>query len=179
MINNQLLNIDFLKKECEHIHFFGLGFIQLKLDHFVRFHFYSSELPSYMNEEEIHNHRYDFQSHILKGTLKSEHYEITEGVDYILEQESCKPGIEVKVEPVLCSIKSVSSHTYNEGEKYKIEHDEFHKVVGIDCVTHVVRGLYMKDNADVIRKVNSEKICPFSKQIPEQELWDIVESMIK
>lgn len=178
MINNQLLNIDFLKKECEHIHFFGLGFIQLKLNEHQRLHFYSSKLPSLMNEEEIHNHRYDFQSYILKGTLKSEHYKVVEGNDYILEQESCKPGIDIKVEPKLCSIKHINSHIYNEGSKYKIEHDVFHKVFGIDCITYLMRGLYMKDNADVIRKVNSEKICPFSKQIPEPELWDIVESMI-
>lgn len=178
IINKDLLDIDLLKNEYKHIHFFGLGFIQLKLDEYLRLHFYSSSLPCFMNEEEIHNHRYNFESCILKGTLKSEHYNIVEGNEYILEQESCKPGIILKTEPKLCSIKHISSHVYNEGSKYKIEHDEFHKVEGIECITQVVRGFYMKENADVVRKVDSEKICPFSKNIPESELWNIVEFMI-
>jgi hypothetical protein len=36
----------------------------------------------------------------------------------------------------------------------------------------------MKDNAEVIRKRNAEKICPFSKKIPDAKLWEIVEQML-
>lgn len=64
---NQYLNIDYLKKNHTKIHGFGLGFIQIKLGEVFRLHIYTKEIALTTQDEEIHNHRYDFKSTVLKG----------------------------------------------------------------------------------------------------------------
>ena len=50
--------------------YFGLGFIQCKINQHERVHIYHPDLMPIVNiEEEIHNHRYDFESTILMGKL--------------------------------------------------------------------------------------------------------------
>src|SRR5579863_7289598 len=52
-------------------YWFGLGFIQLKLNDTARMHFWLPEIP-HPEREEIHNHRYDFSSIVLAGHLLHE-----------------------------------------------------------------------------------------------------------
>src|SRR6187402_3246657 len=96
------LNIDWLKDNHISLEFFGLGFLQLKIDKNNRIHFYTRELPSIIGEEDVHNHRYDFNSCVLKGNLTQEIFDVVEGKTFIKEQESCKVGVECKSEGSLC-----------------------------------------------------------------------------
>lgn len=174
------LDIDWLKKNCSMIHFFGLGFIQLKINNQYRLHFYTKDLQSIIGEEDIHNHRYDFSSRILKGHFSQEIFKAIEGNTHIKEDESCQKEQHEGQEKSFCSIKSIEKQFYRQGEFYKIKHDVFHRVrPPIDnCITLLNRGAYQKEFAQVIRLIGSSKVCPFSHQIPEKELWETVERIL-
>jgi hypothetical protein len=174
------LNLSWLKANCQMIHYFGLGFIQVKLDKAQRLHFYTDLLPPIVSEEDVHNHRYDFTSKILKGSLTQEIYELMDGDTHLVEDESCQAGVMAESNPKSCAIKLSSSHTYVAGSEYFIGHDTFHRVSNCgSCVTLLTRSNYKKEFAQVIRPIDEEKTCPFSKKIEEKELWKIVGKMLE
>jgi hypothetical protein len=51
------IKLNDLKEKCKMIHYFGLGFIQIKIDDTYRLHFYTNKLPKILHEEEVHNYR--------------------------------------------------------------------------------------------------------------------------
>lgn len=170
------IDIQFLKDNHVRLYYFGLGFIQLKIDETYRLHFYSSELPPIT--EDIHNHRYGFQSRILKGSLTNYLYSIADGSDFIMTNESCNPDIEAPSEKRLCDAALAGKVTYEAGKQYYMDHGDFHRVEADNCVTLLVRTDYKKGFAQVVTPANKESVCPFSKQIPEERLWKIIEKMI-
>lgn len=172
------LKIDWLKSNYKMIHYFGLGFIQLKLDHVNRLHFYTSELPPIVDEEDIHNHRYDFTSKILGGSITNYLFAETIGDTHWKEDESCKEGVASGTPRRDCGVIMTSMHTYVAGSEYFIDHNTFHRVASKDCITWVIRSDYKKDYAQVIRPVRSSKVCPFSQKIAEDKLWEIIEHQI-
>jgi len=170
---------DWLKSNCRLIHYFGLGFIQLKLNDAERMHFYTEELPSIMPEEEVHNHRYDFVSQILMGELKQELFEVVPGNTHVLWKESCNVDKPVAEAGVPCGLKPKTWHIYRAGSAYGIGHETFHRVGAKRCITLIRRSGYCKDLAEVVRQVGADKVCPFSKPIHESTLWRIVQEMVR
>lgn len=177
-ISPSYLDVNWLKTNCQMIHYFGLGFIQVKLTDRMRMHFYTKELPAIISKEEIHNHRYGFSSKILKGTLKQEAFSTCYGNDYIWEQESCQEGVICETPPIPCSIFCRETCVYKAGESYYIDHETFHRVESDYAITFITRGDYQKKFAEVIRPVGATKICPFSQKVDEIKLWEIVEKML-
>jgi hypothetical protein len=176
---NNYLDIDWLKANHQMVHYFGLGFIQLKMNHQDRLHFYTSELPPTVPEEDVHNHRYCFTSTILKGYFRQELFRVVEGDTHLREQETCKEGVCAGSTPVSCSLLLASSHLYAVGGQYFIDHDTFHRVEAQNCITLLIRGEYKKELAEVIRLRGQVKVCPFSQKVPTERLWEIIESMVK
>lgn len=176
------LDIDFLKQHHSKIHFFGLGFVQLKLDANMRMHFYHPELMPIVGEEEIHNHRYDFISTILAGKLHQQkyhvHFDITAAHEMVYE--SCTAGEEVDPQPVSVMVRPVGGlQTYTCGESYTIHHNEFHTVDAEFAITRLYRGAIQHRYASVVRPKNAEKVCPFSKTLSDSECWQIIEDCLK
>lgn len=173
-------NIDWLKKNYMMAHYFGLGFIQIKIDDKTRMHFYSKDLPRVLPDEEIHNHRYHFNSFVYRGELDQEIFDVVSGNTHTKEFEACKEGVEVDLAPVACGIRLNSQHTYIAGSRYKINHHVFHRVKCVDyCVTLLTRSGYQKDYAEVIRPAGSEKVCPFSEKMSDGKIWEIVAELLK
>ncbi len=175
-----LLTLKWLKANCQMVHYFGLGFIQLKINQYERLHFYTKDLPPIVPEEDIHNHRYDFTSKILAGMLIQEVYEVIPGSTHLIEDESCQVDVKTQIEEMKpCSIRLSSKHTYNTYSEYFIGHETFHRVYNFGyCITHLTRTDYKKKFAQVIRPVGQEKVCPFSHKVAEGDLWDIIGAMI-
>lgn len=171
-------NIDWLKKNHQMIHYFGLGFVQLKIDEQFRIHFYTPELPPITPDEDIHNHRYDFESYILKGKFQQELFHVAVGNTHVCEEESCKEGIHSKSEGKTCGIALAGRHQYQAGSSYWLSHATFHRVKADNCVTLLKRSDYKKELAEVIRPVEGSKVCPFSQKIEDEKLWTIVDKMI-
>jgi len=170
------LDINWLKKNHERLYYFGLGFIQLKINNKYRLHFYTDKLKS--NTESIHNHRYDFKSIILKGELNNKLYNMVEGTTHYRINESCNESKSINIEQIECSIKLMKDITYNQGQSYFMEYNKFHKVYSNYAITLLERSDYKQEEAQVIYK-NDEKInCPFSLKVDSNKLWNIIEEMI-
>lgn len=178
LIKNEYTNIDWLKANHTKIHYFGLGFIQLKLTPEFRLHFYTKKLPAIVGDEDIHDHRYYFSSHVLKGTFNQKIFQMRQGDDYELEYDSCQEGC--KPEKIgECSFKLLTLSNYSAGSGYYIDENTFHQVFSDDAITLIYRPHnHTKPKARVAHKKGTPKVCPFSKKVPEEVLWEIVKEML-
>lgn len=171
------IDLKFLKENCKMIHSFGLGFIQIKLNDTQRVHVYTPKVKITTHPEEVHDHRYDFTSEIIKGSLTNEIFQIVQGDDFVLTEENCSPNKNAKMVPkkTPCGVKLISSATMETGSKYFMDKDTLHRVETNRCITFLTRESTLKDFAKVIYPKNVELSCPFSVNKPEDELWKIVE----
>jgi hypothetical protein len=176
-----ILNIDFLKTNCQRLYFFGLGFIQIKINDSERFHFYTDEFPRTTMIEEIHNHRYNFESTIMKGTIIQEifSYQLHDQGESLITKETCNPDIKKEFEKHRCRVKLLQRQTFSTGSSYWTDHDTLHRVESNDAITYLKRSPYMKDEADVVYPVSQVTTCPFSVKVSDDELWEVVRSMIE
>lgn len=177
MISNlEELTIDFLKENNQRLYYFGLGFIQLKINNTFRIHFYHPELEILVDQP--HNHRYNFESLILKGEITNAIYKKTNGDKFYLQEDSCTSGYIPKNKPQNVNFKLISKITYKEGESYFMNHNVFHTVSAKNCITILKRGSYKKELAEISYLKQEEKICPFSIKKSDSFLWDIIKSML-
>ncbi len=172
-----------LKKRCTKIHYFGLGFIQIKLGDRHRLHVYTEALPPIVESDEIHDHRYNFYSTVLHGSFHQEIFKKVKGGEYTEEYENC---METKVEEPnensttmeKYNVIKIGEQWFSKGSSYYIDSNCFHRVSSEEAITLLSRSDYTKDRARVLRKNTGNKVCPFSKKISEEELWSIVEAML-
>lgn len=179
MYNNiNEITLSDLKKNHTIIHYFGLGFIQVKLEKEFRIHFYTEKLPPIIDKEDVHNHRYGFTSTILYGELCQETFQTTGENTHTISSENCQEGYESQEKDTPCGLEKLSTKWFKKGDSYSIEHATFHRVQANNTITILKRGEYQKDFAQIIRPKEALKICPFSKKIDKKELWKIVEECL-
>jgi hypothetical protein len=84
--------------------------------------------------ENVHNHRYDFVSHILSGA-----YLHTE-VDVELDLRDCSTALD-EIAPVTRRV-DVSSHLLSSGDSWAIRNDQFHRIErpSDDCQTLLLQN---------------------------------------
>ena len=177
----EFLDIDWLKKNYQMVHYFGLGFIQLKLNQEERLHFYTDKIKKTVEEEEVHNHRYNFVSTILSGNFQQEVYEVNAAAhekQYYLTQETCNAEDKQEFPKIPCGIERVFSGKYGVGDSYYIDHNTFHRVESKNAVTHVKRSGYKKSFADVIYRKDQAIVCPFSIRMSEEDLFDVISEIL-
>ncbi len=175
---NKILDINYLKENNTRIYYFGLGFIQIVLNKYERIHFYTDELPT--TNEDIHNHRYNFTSTILKGKFRNDKYKLISGDTHILKNESCNVDKELENNVSLTvSVELTESKEYKQGDSYDMFYNEFHAVdyTG-DTITYLERTDIITDYAQVVYRKDSEEVCPFSNKVDVDKLWEIVESIL-
>lgn len=172
------VTIESLRKHVTKIHYFGLGFIQIKLGDVYRIHFYNKSLPAIVGDEDVHNHRYGFNARVLYGNFTQEIFQVLDGDTHLIEDESCSEEFVLTSSPRLCSVEKIMQLELVSGSTYGISHSVFHKVITTDAITVLTRCKIVKEFAQVVRLVGSPKICPFSKKVSESDLWDIVQDML-
>lgn len=177
-----LPSLSWLQGRCETPHFFGLGFIQVKVSLTERYHFYHRSLPAFV--EEPHDHRYDFTARVLKGRLHNTLYHCQplselHGATGSVFTSSCKP--EQSTDTFIFTSKStvISSFVTSHGEWYSLHSDTMHTAKPMydesdSCITHLIRGVPHKENAHVFRSFEHHKVCPFSMKIDKATLWEKV-----
>lgn len=164
--------------------YFGLGFIQLKINDNERFHFYHPSLLPIINiEEEVHNHRYDFVSEVLIGELNNKIYHFNPLItgQYMKEYESCNANTILSKEEKNFTIGNLELFSYikiNKGEKYFMDHRTFHTLETSLCMTKLHRSEYFKKYAEVVKPLYGESICPFSLKLSENDCWNIIEQVM-
>jgi hypothetical protein len=174
-------SVEWLQENNYKAHFFGLGFIQVKLNDYQRLHFYHPDLPAFV--EDMHDHRYHFVSKVLRGCLSFELWDtdIVDGVTWTAEFESCKePDAESTetIPPEFVQLSYLGKYEVCSGSSYYMNMNTFHTVkpkfdYGGPCVTFLTRTQPQKPAARVIRG-SGEKICPFSQPISDDRLWALV-----
>ena len=159
-------------------HWFGLGFIQLKLTENTRIHFWLPWLKG-KEREEIHNHRYNFVSRVLAGSLHKEIYAVTPDASggHELFTTTCAPGVEGEVtsfSPVSCS--RIAEFDITAPGLYFFAHDQFHTTEGTDfAITYLEREPKVKSDAMVVKLAGAPTTCPFANPLPVDELWEHIE----
>lgn len=172
------IDLEKLKKQHQRLYYFGLGFIQLKIDETYRLHFYTNKLPSIVDS--VHNHRYDFSSRILKGEFINKIYSLTKGDSHVVENESCNIDVVgFDKNSKSCSLVLEQENRYRQGDEYRMRYEQFHQVEPVgEVITVLSRSEYKQEFAQVVREVGEENICPFSLKVEEKQLWSIIEEMI-
>jgi hypothetical protein len=175
------LTIDNLRSFGVEPAYFGLGFIQLKINSTERVHFYHDDLPVLVDEP--HNHRYGFTSHIMQGKFEQALYAFTNDPagGHYMDFEDCSPDVSIEDHPnvVTGSMKEIFSAVYCAGDHYCIEADTLHTVRATNnAITYLVRDRPFKDFAGVVHEIGAEKVCPFSKPIPVNQCWEMIEDML-
>lgn len=69
-----------------------------------------------------------------------------------------------------------------DGDKYFLGRDTFHQVERVSpgpLMTKLVRGRVVKELARIVLMPGKEPVCPFSRVLPEAELWELVEDSLK
>ena len=173
------LKIDNLKASGAKPSWFGLGFIQLQMDERHRMHFWHPELPSdSAYDEEWHDHRYSFDSHVLVGSIRNEiAFSVPNPNGDMSEYEVCCEGngavFKQKVD-----LNYLTEFETKAGESYFLQQDALHKVWADRCVT--VQTRYLTDIKPKARVVASKYASPnpFEAHLPEDHLWGIIEDLI-
>lgn len=181
---HDLINIDYLWANKKMVHYFGLGFIQLKLNHNQRVHFYIEDLMRTVGEEEIHNHRYFFKSTVAYGQLRQKIYDVTK-VDnnhtHLLTKETCSEsketlGLIPKIYP--CNITHLFNQEIDANQSYIMDHNTFHTVDAGDTITILERpDYYSKAFADVVYPKDRGLVCPFSIKMSEEEIFQHISDL--
>lgn len=163
--------------------YFGLGFIQLKINEHQRVHFWVPQWPTIPGaDNELHDHRYTLTSTILKGEIHNHIYApmASSNPTHELIEVSCKPNstqepqVIERVTPLF-----ITSFVSKAGDTYTLSPDAFHTAHTIGpTVTFVQRGDVIKNTARVIRPLNSAFVCPFSIQYSEQQCWEKIEDIL-
>lgn len=179
---NAPLNIQTLRLLGAKPNYFGLGFIQMKFNDTLRMHFWHPELMATVAEEELHDHRYDFRSHVLHGKTTHEVYDLVsdEKGDHGVFHVSCKPG-DTK-EPLRIGtgfVKPAGSYTMVKGSVYDFPHTQFHRIKADECITLVERREVVKELATLVKPLETGHVCPFSKTIPEDRLWGYISELVE
>jgi hypothetical protein len=179
------LDINYLKKFEPY--YFGLGFIQLKLNDSERLHFYHPDILPILDEEDIHDHRYDFTSKILLGSLEQDIFTYRYNPHeyshkYGLFTVSCKREDAGTPATYLYGVDPVYLTTYktSAGQSYNITKEAFHRVrIKEPTLTYLNRKSPVKEVALVIKKLDAPDVCPFSKKLSDDELWGVIEDIIE
>jgi hypothetical protein len=174
-----ILDIDYVKKHNTRMYNFGLGFIQVVFSESQRAHYYTDKIPN-LNDE-IHNHRYNFTSKIIKGCFVQDKYKLINGDSHLLTNESCNKEREIEHNiNIPVGVELIEKKTYEADQVYSIFFNEFHNVDYIgDTITFLTRGSIITDYAQVLMENGKEKVCPFSNRMNDDELYQIIESVIK
>lgn len=163
-------------------HYFGLGFIQMKFNETYRMHFWHPALAAIVGDEELHDHRYDFKSHVLHGSTTHEVYEFVtdDGGDHGMYEVSCKPGD--AHEPDFKGrgrVAAAGSYTMVKGSVYEFPHTQFHRIRATECITLVERRDVVKEMATILKPLADGHVCPFSQTIPQDKLWDYIAELVE
>ncbi len=167
----------------------GNGFIQVDLDETTRFHVWDLSLPRQKVSTQIHDHRFDFESHVLLGTLNHDVYTVYTVLDPHLPQHYRVHVAEVREGPdtMLTPTSSTVSVVHTDhlelaaGSFYTFPKYKFHES-GADQLTATMMSKLHVDpthNPRVLVPLGEKPDNDFNRYgFQESELWDMVENAV-
>jgi len=176
-----LLDHEFLRSHGAVPHYFGLGFIQVKLDAVHRLHAWVPDWPAIPGAEtELHDHRYPFTSHVLKGCIEHDVFAIGPLQDrfepglWEVASVSCQPGSSEA--PRLlghAAATLLASVRVGAGQSYALTPDAFHRARAHGpIVSLLVRRPTERAEARILRTPGAPSVCPFSLDVSVEKCWE-------
>lgn len=182
-----LLDVEALRALGVVPHYFGLGFIQIKLDEHWRLHAWVPDWPVIPGaESELHDHRYPFVSQVLQGAL--EHRLVIPGPihewpapgDLELVQVSCQP--DQTAPPVrigYAAPQPLAQFLALAGTRYELHPDVFHVATPVGpTLTLVRREAPQRPFARVLRPTGTASVCPFTLNPGADACWDRLATLL-
>lgn len=166
-------------------HYFGLGFIQIKVSASRRYHFWVPDWPTIPGAaSQAHNHRYPFSSTVLFGRIRQELFRLgplkahPEGADLEVAEVSCQPGDSPRVVGY-GQLERVLDLTTHAGGSYRLTPRDFHvSWAPGPAITCLDRGPTVLAMAQVVRPVGAPAHCPFAGDMGEEACWDRIGRML-
>ena len=174
---DKLRNLNYSNVIC-----YGTGVVKLHLGGSKIYRFYSD----ISTLDEIHDHRCNFTSTVLKGILRNRIYELSIcNADSTLQviRSECKPNAERIVEEDNATIIEVCNFTTCVGESYYLKYDLLHKVERVTpkVITFMEKELpNIQSSSRIIMDESVEDhISPLSTTKSEAECWEIIDFTLK
>lgn len=170
------MNIDDLR-QCGELNFFGLGFLQLKVSETERYHFWHTMTQTDEYVDEWHDHRYDFNSQVIVGSITNEiayYVDDPDGTDIRLQV--CCAG-NPPIFGSRCNLIHLGEFHTTEGHGYTLRNDTLHKARSQFAMTRLVRGPIVKDRANVVAPEHKSP-NPFQAYMSKSQMWEIVEDIV-
>ncbi len=173
-------------KETISLH--GLGFIQLQLNKNNRLHIWHPELPrrKCYDWSAIHNHRFSFESTVIKGVQINQRVEVElakEGSHEIISHNGprSEKGGRVSYPVAQCHIYRGEHEEYNIGDTYYMKKYDYHQTPNVGVVITFMRKLEeggIHANSICVKGINFD--YDFDRfQLTPDELFDYVRDAFK
>lgn len=173
---------------AETISMHGLGFIQIKLMGNQRLHVWHPHLPrrKCFEHSAIHNHRFSFNSVVLKGVQKNVRADLVlhpEGTHTIISHDGprSEKGGRLSFPVGTCNVIEREEESYAPGCAYHMPALEYHHTpnsgIVITLLTKLVEGNIHANS--VIRRPHDFDQDFDRFQLTPQELWEIVAHAIE
>ena len=201
-MKNQQNNMVDVKRLGGSIHWYGPSIASIVLDnehgkHREFYNFYGGEHAI----EDIHNHRGDLYSTILKGGMRNHLYSIHVKADapYCMYRGYCISACSASRD-FCCNFEMVESNVELkeliyfdsfEGDKYFMEWQQFHwvELLTDKVISHVEFGPVLNDVPTLVRNISTDQPClqgpgsAIDDGVPENrpsddELWAIIEGVV-
>jgi len=160
--------LTYLKRECESILSYGLGFIQVGCGD-INYNFYHKDVQQFDSANSPHSHQKDFVSEIIKGKLSEVVYSVEKGSNTAFcacgDRESKELELNYEVNKNL---------THTQGDLYLRLRGEYHSVSAKHGTVTKVTKYGNKVNAYVIAPRELEMI----ESLPDFECWKLVEEVL-
>ncbi len=159
---------------------FGLGFIQLRIDQKRRMHFWHPELKPLSDQfqDEYHDHRYDFTSRVIVGEITNVVVSVKQDPTSpdMLYSVCCAGGGAERLYNV--TARPLCRFTTTAGNIYHMSKNAFHIVEASRCVTLQTRQSAEKEKAHVVRPNDTPSPNPFSASMPIGKMWEYIEDLM-
>ena len=172
------LTMDYLRGLGANPHYNGLGVVKLPINSRYGYHFYSERAEIMC--ENVHEHRFNFRSTVLKGTLRNFLYTIKAGnpaSSLIMEQGGCYAGSVKEIVASGFDLEESVTFDTSAGDSYWIRHDQLHKVQAVTntVITFLEKEPTVLEHGRLIHDTENPVPCAFSAPKPASECWDIIE----
>lgn len=181
MTDGNYLDINYLRALGVQPSFFGLGFIQFKIDERKRLHLWHPEfleLTGGVYDDEWHDHRYPFQSQVLVGSITNQlaaHVDASNG-EYEVWEVCCEGNGADRAGNA--HLFEVGTFITGVGETYSLHQDALHKATAERCMT-------LQNRLDAPSKLKARVVTkdyrspnPFSINVSSKRLWEIMEDVV-
>lgn len=171
---NKYIDYDYIMANNKSIRYFGLGFIQVDMTNGTRLHFYHEGIDATALEDEVHDHKYDFESIVLAGSLQNTIYQFEENHDSgtHMSRDCCQVDGAVDGPTNKGNLIELYSAIYSKGTKYRMQKNTLHKVSSKFAITELHRDLHSdKQAAKVYTPVEmlDDVTCAYASYMTDDE----------